>query len=103
MPKPPRVLIKQIELISEAINSVNDLVDNKKIKIENYGKEFLEPLTKIRTKAMELRNELELFKDNMERALTAQYYSSDRFANTKISKQAAKNVINKFLSSDGEF
>lgn len=102
MQKPPRELIKQIEIISGVIVSVNDLVDNKKIKIENYGKDFLEPLTKIRTKAMELRNDLELFKHYMERALTEQFYSSDRFAG-EISKDTTKSVINKFLSSSNDF
>jgi hypothetical protein len=102
MPKPPKELIKQIEIISEVIESVNTIIDNKKIKVENYGRDFLEPLTKIRSKAMELRNDLELFKSNMERALTEQYYSSDRFAGD-VSKEAAKNVITKFLGSNTDF
>lgn len=102
MPKPPKELIKQIEIFSVVIESVNTLIDNKKIKVENYGKDFLEPLTKIRSKAMELRNDLELFKNNMERAVTEQYYSSDRFAGD-VSKESAKNVITKFLSSNTDF
>jgi hypothetical protein len=102
MAKPPRELIKQIEIITGVIAGVNDLVDNKKIKIENYGKDFLEPLTKIRTKAMELRNDLELFKHYMERALTEQYYNSDRFAG-EVSKDSTKNVISKFLASSSEY
>lgn len=102
MPKPPRELTKQIEVVAEVIDSVNNLIDNKKIKVENYGKDFQEPLTKIRTKAMELRNDLELFKNNMERALTEQYYSSDRFAG-EVSDEIKESVINKFLSSNPKF
>jgi|WetSurMetagenome_2_1015567.scaffolds.fasta_scaffold417767_2 hypothetical protein len=102
MPKPPKELLNQIAIFSEVIESVNNIIDNKKIKVENYGKDFLEPLTKIRSKAMELRNDLELFKDYMERALTEQYYSSSRFAG-EVNKQAAKSVVDKFLSSNIEF
>jgi hypothetical protein len=102
MPKPPKELVKQIEIVSGVIESVNTLIDNKKIKVENYGKDFLEPLTKIRSKAMELRNDLELFKSYMERAITEQYYSSDRFAGD-VSKETKENVINKFLSSSTDF
>jgi len=75
MPQPPKELIDQIEIIASAIRSVNDLIDNNKIKIDNYGKDFIEPLTKIRTKAMDLRNDLEIFKTNMEKAVTDQYYA----------------------------
>jgi hypothetical protein len=102
MPKPPRELIKQIEIIAEVTETLNILIDNKKIKVENYGKDFLEPLSKIRTKAMDLRNDLELFKSNMERALTDQYYSNSRFA-TEVSDKTTKSVIDKFLSSKTEF
>jgi hypothetical protein len=101
MPKPPRELIKQIEIIDGVVASVNDLIDNKKIKVENYGKDFLEPLTRIRSKALELRNELEIFKHYMERALTEQYYSSDRFA-SEVSKEAAKSVVDQFLSRSND-
>jgi len=102
MPKPPRELVKQIEVIAEAINNVSVLIDDKKIRVENYGKDFLEPLTKIRVKAIDLRNDLELFKYNMERALTDQYYTSDRFANKQVNKSAQK-VIKKYLSSNVEY
>lgn len=102
MPKPPRELIKQIEIIAEVIESVNTLIDNKKIKVENYGKDFLEPLNKIRSNAMELRNQLELFKSNMEVAITNQYYRSDRFA-SEIEDKTKKSVIDKFLSSKTDF
>lgn len=102
MPQPPKELVEQIEIIADVIDNINNLIDNKKIKIENYGKDFLEPLTKIRSKAMELRNDLEIFKNNMEKAVTDQYYSSDRFAG-EIDSKAAKNVIDKFLSSKTDF
>lgn len=102
MPKPPRELVKQIEIIDGVINSVNDLIDNRKIKVENYGKDFLEPLTKIRAKGLELRNELEIFKHYMERALTEQFYNSDRFAGD-VSAESAKNVVHQFLSRKEDF
>lgn len=101
MPKPPRELIKQIEIIDGVVDSVNDLINNKKINVEYYGKDFLEPLTKIRTKALDLRNELEIFKHNMERALTEQYYSSERFATE--SSVSTKNVVNQFLSTKTDY
>lgn len=104
MPKPPRELMKQIEIIADVTDSLNNIINDKKLKIEYYGKDFLEPLTKIRTMAMELRNELELFQHNMERAVTDQYYSSDRFASErdKISIDKTDNVINLFLSRKDE-
>jgi len=95
MPKPPKELIKQIEIVSNAITSVDDLINTKKIKIEHYGKDFLEPLTEIRTKALELRNDLELFKHNMEMAITEQFYTNDRFASTN-------KVIDLYLSRSAE-
>jgi len=102
MQKPPKELVAQVEIIDSAIVSVNELIDNRKIKIENYGKDFIEPLTRIRAKAMELRNDLEIFKHDMERALTEQYYSSDRFAG-EASKISTKSVVDKFLSSKNDF
>lgn len=104
MPKPPRELIKQIEIVADVTESLNDIISDKKLKIEYYGKDFLEPLNKVRTMAMELRNELELFQHYMERAVTDQYYSSDRFASeeSKIGTEKANNVINLFLSRKSE-
>jgi len=102
MPQPPKELIDQIEIIASAIRSVNDLIDNNKIKIDNYGKDFIEPLTKIRTKAMDLRNDLEIFKTNMEKAVTDQYYANNRFA-TEVSPGVAKSVVDKFLSSSSKY
>ena len=102
MPKPPRELVKQIEIVADSIEGLNNLIDNKKIKVENYGKDFMEPLNKIRSMAMELRNNLELFKANMERAVTEQYYSNSRFAG-EVNKETRKKVIDKFLSSNNEY
>lgn len=97
--KPPRELIKQIETIKDVLTSLNSLLDAGKIKAEYYGKDFLEPLSKIQTDTLELRNELTLFKNKLEEALTLQYYdqSSDRFA-SEIPVEKAKGVISGFLS-----
>lgn len=93
MPKPPRELVKQIELINEVMSSLEKLIDTKKVKLELYSQDFIEPLSKIRTSAFELRNELELFKNNMELALTEQYYKSDRFA-------SVQRVVDSYLNRD---
>lgn len=92
MPKPPRELTKQIEIVQGVISSLSDLVDIGKIKVQHYGKDFLDPLNDIRTKALELRNELEVFKGNMEYALSTQYSTNDRFASVSAGK-----VIERFL------
>jgi hypothetical protein len=92
MSKPPKELIKQISTIQEIIEGLNDIVSSGKIKIEFYGKDFIEPLNDIRKQALELRSSLEVFKHNLEYALTAQYSDSERFAST------SKKVIDKFLS-----
>jgi hypothetical protein len=97
MPKPPRELVKQIEIINEVAESLDDLISNKKIKLEYYGKAFIEPLSDVRTKAMELRNELDLLKNNMESAISEQYYSSDRFASNNTSIDP-KKVVDNYLS-----
>ena len=39
MPKAPRELTKQIEVIEGVIAKLNDLVDGSKIKVELYGKD----------------------------------------------------------------
>jgi hypothetical protein len=97
MPNPPKELLKQIEIINEVSEKLDDLITNKKIKLEFYGKQFLEPLNEVRTKAMELRNELDVFKNNMESAISEQYYNSDRFANEKAMINP-KRVVDSFLS-----
>lgn len=92
MNKPPRELTKQIATVAEIIEGLNDIIGNNKIKIEHYGKDFIEPLNEIRKQALELRGNLEVFKNNLEYALTAQFSNNERFAST------SKKVIDKFLS-----
>lgn len=91
MPKPPKELTKQIVTIQEIIDGLNDVIGGNKIKIEYYGKDFVEPLSEIRKQALELRSKMEIFKSNLEYALTAQYSTSDRFA-------SSSKVIDKFLT-----
>ncbi len=97
--KPPKELIKQIEVIKGVIFNLNDILDADKIKAEYYGKDFMGPLSKIQTDALELRNELTIFKNKLEEALTLQYYepSSDRFA-SEVPVDKAKKIISGFLS-----
>jgi hypothetical protein len=91
MPKPPRELTKQVMTIQEIIDGLNDVIGGNKIKIEYYGKDFVEPLGEIRKQALELRSKMEVFKSNLEYALTAQFSTSERFA-------SSKKVIDQFLS-----
>jgi hypothetical protein len=91
MPKPPKELTKQILTIQDIIEGLNDVISGNKVKIEYYGKDFVEPLGEIRKQALELRSKLEVFKSNLEYALTAQYSTSERFA-------SSKKVIDKFLT-----
>lgn len=97
MAKPPAELKKQIQVMEEMIDNLNDLIDTKKIKVQYYGKDFLEPLGEIREEALSLRNKLEVFKNNLEYALTAQYTESERFASEKPAVSYEK-VIDRFLS-----
>jgi hypothetical protein len=92
MPKPPKELMKQVSTIQEIIEGLNDIIDNDKIKVQYYGKDFIAPLNDIRKQALELRGNLEVFKNNLEYALTAQFSSSERFAST------SKRVLERFLS-----
>ena len=97
MGKPPRQLIKQVELLEEVIGSLNILIDTNKVKVDYYGKDFMEPLNKLRSKALELRGELEVFKNDMEAALTVQYGGGgNRFANQ------AERVIEQYLQRGSE-
>ena len=91
MPKPPRELTKQVMVVQEIIDGLNDVISGNKIKIEYYGKDFVEPLGEIRKQALELRSKMEVFKSNLEYALTAQFSTSERFA-------SSKKVIDQFLS-----
>jgi len=77
--------------IQEIIDGLNDVIGGNKIKIEYYGKDFVEPLGEIRKQALELRSKMEVFKSNLEYALTAQFSTSERFA-------SSKKVIDQFLS-----
>jgi hypothetical protein len=92
MPKPPKELTKQVKVIQGIIDGLNDIIDNDKVQVQYYGKDFIEPLNEIRKQALELRSSLEVFKNNLEYALTAQYSTSERFAST------SKRVIDKYLS-----
>lgn len=94
MPKAPRELIKQIEFFEGVIAKLNELVDGKKIKVELYGKDFLESLTEISQDGLALRGKIEIFKNNLEQALTSQYYENSRFA-------SVGRVIDQFLTSEG--
>jgi hypothetical protein len=91
MPKPPKELMKQVRTVQEIIEGLNDIIGDK-IQTQYYGKAFIEPLNEIRKQALELRGSLEVFKNNLEYALSAQYSSNERFASDP------KRVIDKFLS-----
>ena len=56
MTKAPRELTKQIEVFEGVIDSLNDIIDLNKIKTQNYGKDFQEPLAKLREEALALRS-----------------------------------------------
>lgn len=96
MAKPPRPLIRQIEFMEEVIKNLNTLVDTDKIKVEYYGKDFMDPLNKIRQKALDLRGELEVFKNDMESALTLQYGGG----NNRFASDSAQKVIDLYLKRD---
>jgi len=93
MAKPPRELTKQVEIIEDVIKNLGDLIDVNKIKAQYYGKDFLKPLTEIRQDGLALRSKLEIFKNNLEYAMTAQYSESERFASTN-------KVIDAYLSGE---
>jgi hypothetical protein len=95
MAKPPRQLTRQVEIFEGVIKSLNDLTDVNKIQMQYYGADFIEPLTDLRTKAMELRNLIEVFKNNLEFSLGTQYEKNTRFASTK-------RVIDTYLESPSE-
>lgn len=87
-------MVKQIENIEEIIKSLGDLVDDKKIKLEYYGKDFLAELSDIRQTGLELRDKLEIFKNKMEYAANEQFNSSSRFASS------VKRVVDGYLSGN---
>jgi hypothetical protein len=92
MPKPPRQLTHQVEIFEGVINSLNDLTDVNKVQMQYYGADFIESLSDIRTKALELRSAIEVFKNNLEFSLGTQYLNNSRFASTK-------RVIDSYLGS----
>jgi len=91
MAKVPKELEKQIETMDKIISALNDLVDDNKISMEYYGKDFQEPIVELRKMGLELRDKLQVFKGNMEYAIGEQYNTSSRFA-------SARSVIDRFLS-----
>lgn len=95
MANPPKELTQQIELLRSAISSVNVILDDNKVKVEYYGKDFLKPLAEIRKKALDLRSDLESFINVLEDTIESQYAEKpvpSRFA-------SARNVIDGFLNS----
>lgn len=97
MGNPPKELTDQIEMLKKVIIEVNVVLDANKIKVENYGKDFLKPLAELRKKALDLRSDLEAFTGYMEEAIAEQYNkpAPSRFA-------SAKRVIDGFLSGSKE-
>ena len=91
MPKPPRELTKQIEILEGVIASLNDLISTEKIKVDLYGKDFLEPLSEMQQDGLALRGKIEIFKSKLEETLTDQYYGNERFA-------SVSRVLDTFLS-----
>jgi predicted nuclease with TOPRIM domain len=103
MGKIPRPLIKQIENFDEIIKALNGLIDGK-IKLEHYDDKFLETLADIRKKGLELRDELEVFKNKLGVAVQEEYEAepedlSSRFGSTT----SAKSVISSFLTKTVEY
>jgi predicted nucleic acid-binding Zn-ribbon protein len=98
MAKVPRPLIKQIEGFNEIIEALNGLIDGSKIKLEHYDDTFFETLSDIRKKGLELRDEIEVFKNKLEESAVDEYATStnSRFASTK-------KVIDSFLTSSSGY
>jgi predicted nucleic acid-binding Zn-ribbon protein len=97
MSKVPKPLVKQIENFNEIMEALNGLIDGSKIKLENYDDDFLEILTDIRKKGLELRDQIEVFKNKLEESVSDEYdtSSNSRFASTE-------RVIDSFLTSNAE-
>lgn len=101
MGKAPRELQKQIEMVDNVMGTLNLLIDSNKVSTKYYGKDFIEPLAEIRKQALELRGQLEVFKNNMDYAIKAQYdeVSNNRFASEAIKfSEMANKVIGKHLA-----
>lgn len=95
--KVPKPLIKQIENFDSIIEALNGLIDGSKIKLENYDEDFLEDLSDIRKKGLELRDQIEVFKSKLESSVVDEYATTtnSRFASTK-------GVIDNFLTKTKE-
>lgn len=95
MSKIPKPLVKQIENFNEIIEVLNGLIDSNKIKLEHYDDKFMETLAEIRKKGLELRDEIEVFKNKLEESVVEEYdvTSNSRFASTE-------RVIDSFLTSN---
>lgn len=103
MSKVPRPLIKQIENFDEIVKVLDGLIDSSKIKLEHYDDTFVETLSGIRKKGLELRDAIEVFKNKLEASVITEYdvTSNSRFAAAKVSsKESAKRVIDTFLTSN---
>lgn len=105
MGKAPRELQKQVEMVDNVMGTLNTLIDSNKVSTKYYGKDFIEPLADIRKAALELRGLLEVFRNNMDYAIRAQYeeVSNNRFASEagKFTDMTSK-VIGKHLSRPAE-
>lgn len=99
MKKPPRVLVKQIENFENIIEALNGLIDGSKIKLQNYDKDFLEKLSDIRKNGLELRDKIQLFKNDLESSLSREYgeNTGSRFASEKINGDP-KKVVESFMT-----
>ncbi len=97
MAKVPKALIKQVENFEEVINALNGLIDGTKIKLEHYDKGFLETLSGIRKKGLDLRDDIELFKNSLEVSLSEDLQINSRFASSK------QRVIDDFLTKKANY
>jgi len=95
MSKTPRQLTRQVEIFEGVIKALNELTDVNKVQMQYYGADFIEPLTELRSKALDLRNFIEVFKNNLEFSLGTQYEKNSRFA-------SAKRVVESYLEAPEE-
>lgn len=106
MAKVPEVLKEQIEGFEEIIQVLNGLIDGSKIKLDYYDQKFLEKLSTIRKDGLELRDKIQIFKNDLEHAVTQEYGggANSRFAGkgpgvkTWRNVAAAKKVVDSFVA-----
>lgn len=108
MAKPPRQLIKQVESFEEIIDALNGLIDGSKIKLQFYDQDFFERLTTIRKNGLELRDEIQIFKNDLEQAMTREYSpeASSRFAAegmSAIDSHAARKVVDSYMTRTARY